>query len=107
MSLNEDIRKRVIIAIDEIKRNKGITYSEIMQSLNDIQQVHVQLKSGVRYPSFEHLYWLHKKYNYSFEWIFTGLPPKKTKKEKTPEERLNEMTADIDNMLQFLKRKSK
>jgi len=107
MSLNDEIRVRVINAIDEIKRNKGITYSEVMNSLNDIQQVHVQLKSGIRYPSFEHLYWLYKKYYYSLEWLFTGLPPKKIKKEKTPEERLNEMDNDIESMLQFLKKKSK
>lgn len=107
MSLNDDIRERVIKAIEEVRREKGITYSEVMASLNDIQQVHVQLKSGIRYPSFEHIYYLHKKYNYSLDWLICGLPPKKTKKNKGAQERLEEMAKDIEAMRSFLKQRTR
>ncbi len=105
MGITEQIRERVLTAIEEIKALKSMSYKHIMESLNDVQQVHTQLKNGKRYPTLEHIVLLNQEHKYSFNWLMLGLPPKRFVKEKDPLKRLIELEDDMKTLKKYFQRK--
>ena len=104
-NINEEIRTRVLAAIEEIKATQRLSYKEVMESLNDVQQVHTQLKNGKRYPTLEHIILLNSAHKYSFNWLLLGIAPKKTIKSKSPLDRLFELESDFKDLKKILTRK--
>ena len=102
MTINDQIRQRVLEALDELKKSKDLSYKELMESLNDVPQVHTQLKSGRRYPTLEHIVLLNQVHKYSFNWLLLGVPPRRLVKSKTPIERVNEMELDLKDLKKHL-----
>jgi hypothetical protein len=83
-TIEDAVRARVLQAIEEIKdRNPLLTYADIMESLNEFQSVHSQMKSHLRYPTLKMLYQLHEVYQYRFDWLFLGTGTKRTLQPKS------------------------
>lgn len=104
-NLNEEIRTRVLAAIEEIRYSQKLSFKEVMESLGDVQQVHTQLKNGKRYPTLEHIALLNTCHKYNFNWLMLGLPPKKTSKAKSPLDRLTDLEEDFKDLKKVLKKK--
>lgn len=95
MSINEQVRARVIDAIDEIHYGQKLSYKEVMTSLGDVSQVLTQMKIGKRYPTLEHIVALNTKYKYSFDWLLLGTTPVRLLAAKSPLDRLDEIEQEI------------
>ena len=104
MNINEKVRERVIIAVDEIHLAKRISYKEVMESIGSIQQIYTQFKSGKRYPSLEHVVKLNTEHKYNFDWLLLGLPPKRAIRQKTPLSRLTELEQEIKELKKVFKK---
>ena len=102
MTINDQIRQRVLEALDELKKSKDLSYKELMASLNDVPQVHTQLRSGRRYPALEHIVLLNQIHKYTFNWLLLGIPPKRSVKTKSPLERVSEMESDLKDLKKHL-----
>jgi hypothetical protein len=103
MNIHEQIRERVIEAIEEIHFGKRLPYGDIMVSLGDVQQVYAQLKSGKRFPIFQHIVSLNTEYKYSFDWLLLGKSPKRISAEMSPLERIEEIEQEIKRLKEVLK----
>lgn len=103
MNINEQVRERVLEAVDEIHFNQRVSYKEIMKSLGDISQVLTQIKIGKRYPTLEHIVSLNTTHKYSFDWLLLGKAPKRIGIEKSPLERIEEIEQEIKYLKEVLK----
>lgn len=103
MNINEQVRERVIEAIDEIHFSQRVSYKDIMTSLGDISQVLTQIKNGKRYPIFSHIVLLNTVYKYSFDWLLLGKTPKRIGVEKSPLERIEEIEQEVKLLKKVLK----
>jgi hypothetical protein len=103
MTINEQVRARVIDAIDEIHYGHKLSYKEVMASLGDVSQVLTQMKIGKRYPTLEHIVALNTTYRYSFDWLLLGITPVRLLEAKSPIARLDEIEQEIKLMKKAFK----
>ena len=103
MSINEQVRERVIEAIIEIHDSQKLAYKEVMTSIGGVQQEFTQFKSGKRYPTLQHIVSLNTEHKYTFDWLLTGLPPKRSIIQKSPLSRLKEIEDEIVELKKIFK----